>query len=205
LPPSLVEKLLASTAGFGGLELHLAESGASDRGHCKCRWVVWMVCQAPRLPATVSQARTDARLACTYSGEACASSVDLVHSTAGRSALYETGRIARCGHVFEDQPNGTWRHERPADGRRSACVSPGSERSPVMQQSRSRRWLASCKGSPSDPRRMFAVPIPSLDYAEGRSRNTSSCCVNYFGSSTAYAWNGPGLPRFSGGSNNVPN
>jgi hypothetical protein len=42
------------------------------------------------------QARTSIRLACTYCGEACAIAVDLVHGAAGGSALFETGRVARC-------------------------------------------------------------------------------------------------------------
>jgi alkylation response protein AidB-like acyl-CoA dehydrogenase len=42
------------------------------------------------------QARTSVRLACTYCGEACATAVDLVHGAAGGSALFETGRVARC-------------------------------------------------------------------------------------------------------------
>jgi alkylation response protein AidB-like acyl-CoA dehydrogenase len=40
--------------------------------------------------------RTGIRLACTYAGEACAEAVDLVHKTAGGSAILESGRIDRC-------------------------------------------------------------------------------------------------------------
>jgi indole-3-acetate monooxygenase len=40
--------------------------------------------------------RARARLACTFCAEACAQVVDLVHATAGASAIHESGRIARC-------------------------------------------------------------------------------------------------------------
>jgi indole-3-acetate monooxygenase len=40
--------------------------------------------------------RTGIRLACTLAGESCATAVDLVHKTAGGSAIQESGRIERC-------------------------------------------------------------------------------------------------------------
>jgi alkylation response protein AidB-like acyl-CoA dehydrogenase len=41
-------------------------------------------------------ARASIRLSCTYCAEACAKAVDLVYAAAGSSAVFESGRIARC-------------------------------------------------------------------------------------------------------------
>lgn len=40
--------------------------------------------------------RIGIRLACTFAGESCAEAVDLVHRTAGGTAITESGRIDRC-------------------------------------------------------------------------------------------------------------
>jgi alkylation response protein AidB-like acyl-CoA dehydrogenase len=40
--------------------------------------------------------RAAIRIACTHAGECCAAAVDLVHNTAGGSAIQESGRIERC-------------------------------------------------------------------------------------------------------------
>lgn len=44
----------------------------------------------------VMATRASVRLATTYCAEACTQAVDLVHTTAGGSAIFESGRIARC-------------------------------------------------------------------------------------------------------------
>ena len=46
------------------------------------------------------------------------------------------------------------------------------------------------------------LPLLPSDHVEGGAEHVASC-VSYLGNSTAYARKGPGLPRFSGGSNNV--
>jgi alkylation response protein AidB-like acyl-CoA dehydrogenase len=51
---------------------------------------------AHRGTAVSLRERAGIRLACTYCAEACAQAVDLVHATAGGSAIQESGRIARC-------------------------------------------------------------------------------------------------------------
>lgn len=54
----------------------------------------WREVEAGGAPSV--ERRAGIRLACTLAGEHCARAVDLVHETAGASAIQESGRIERC-------------------------------------------------------------------------------------------------------------